>query len=260
MTGNPFGLADLLGLPERARESRRLTKKDIVAQWEQAAPPDARLLTRAIASATIVGVLSPATVGAPAFQDLERRVDMIPIVEVTLVERMKPAERTRVAELLHRSMPRPSVIGLQAPDSPQLISLALTRLSRTDEGMSVVEAHLFAPFGSIDADSLHVMKLERSDLDALYRDLVRTAAADGVPASPALTAAEAVGLRQRLASLESELSAATRDAAREKSMQRRIEINTRARTLRTQISQVRSSLYREVSGESQTTDEPKVGQ
>ena len=242
MSDIPIELADLLGLPKRARESHRLTKKEIAAQWEKSAPADARLLTRAIASATIVGVLSPTTVGAPAFQDADHRVDMIPVVAVTLVERIKSAERIRVAELLHRSMPRPAVVGLNVPDGDLLLSLALTRLSRADEGMSVIEAHLLAPASALASESLHVTRLARSDLDALYHDLVRTAAANGVPASAALTAAEAVRLRQRLAALESELATAVRDAAREKAMQRRIEINTRARTLRTHIDQLSSSL------------------
>ena len=50
MSDIPIELADLLGLPKRARESHRLPKKDIAAHWEQSAPADARLLTRAIAS------------------------------------------------------------------------------------------------------------------------------------------------------------------------------------------------------------------
>ena len=258
MNDTPIQLADLLGLPERARVSHRLTKKEISAQWEQSGPTDARLLTRAIASATIVGVLSPTTIGAPAFQDADHRVDMIPVVAVTLVERIKSAERIRVAELLHRSMPRPAVVGLNVPDGDFLLSLALTRLSRSDEGMSVIEAHFVAPAKALALKSLHVMRLARSDLDVLYRDLVRTAAAGGVPASTALTAATAVKLRQHLIALESEFAVAAREAAREKAMQRRIEINTHARLLRAQIDQVRASLCKSISSESPTTDESKV--
>jgi len=251
-------LADLLGLPERARESRRLTKKDIAAQWEQSAPADARLLTRAIASAMIVGVLSPTTIGAPSFQDSDHRVDMIPIVSVRLADRTKPVERKRVAELLHRSMPRPAVVGLRVSDGVLFLSLALTHLSRADQGMSVIEAHLVVPVNTVASESLHVTRLARSDLDALYRDLVRTTAADGVPATAALTAVDAVKLRQRLAELQSELATAARDAAREKAMQQKIDINTRVRILRTEIDRVRSSLYCASSSESQMTNEPKV--
>jgi hypothetical protein len=260
MSGEPIEIEDLLGLPERARASHRLTKKDIAEQWEQSAPADARLLARVIASATIVGVLSPATIGAQAFHDSDHRVDMIPVLAVALVERIKVAERTRVAELLHRSMPRPAIIGLTGSDGELLVSLALTRLNRADEGMSVIEAHLLLPTRALASESLHVLRLERSDLDALYRDLVRTAAADGVPASAALTAAEAVRLRQNLASLETELETTARDATREKVMQRRIEINMRARSLRVLIDEVRNLLYGEISSEWRRIEQPMVGQ
>jgi hypothetical protein len=255
MSNDPIEIVDLLGLPERARASHRLTKKDIAEQWEQSAPADARLLARVIASATIVGVLSPATIGAPAFHDSDHRVDLIPVLSVALVEGIKAAERTRVAELLHRSMPRPSVLGLSGSDGHMLLSVALTRLSRTDEGFSVVEAHLFAGTSTLPPKALYVTRLARSDLDALYRDLVRTFAANGSPASAALTAADAVSLRQRLASLESELAVATREATREKAIQRRIEINAHARTLRTRIEQGRSSLYGASNDGSQATED-----
>jgi len=260
LTEVPAELADLLGLPARARQSRRLTKKDIAAQWEQSAPADARLLNRVIAAATIVGVLSPATVGAAAVKDAERPVDMIPVISMTLVDGVKQVDRTRVAELMHRSMPRPAVLGLRALDGELMLSLALTRLSLTEAEMSVIEAHLLTRADEIATESLHVTRLARSDLAALYRDLVCTAAAEGRPASPALTAAEAVDLRHKISSLETDLAAAARDAARERAMQRKIEINSRARQLREQIERARTSLYAEAGNRSLTNEDPRVGQ
>jgi hypothetical protein len=79
---------------------------------------------------------------------------------------------------------------------------------------------------------------------ALYRDLVRVAATDGRPVGVALQASEAVALRRRLIDLEAELASVVRNARQAKSQQVRIELNTSARTLRTQISRAREALYR----------------
>lgn len=243
VTTDPISLPHLLGLPEgRARDTHRLTKKDIAAVWEDT-PADARLLTKAIAQASIVGVLSPATIGVRPFVDTDHRVDMIPVVEVRLAEKVRQSDRSRVAELLHRSMPRPAVIGLVVPDDGTHLSLALTRLSRTEEGRSVVEASVMVPAGDLVPGALSIARLAQTDLAALHRDLVRTVAADGAPASAALTAAEAVGLRHRLAALDSELAGVVRDVKRERNMQQRIDLNTRATSLRTQIDNVRRSLF-----------------
>lgn len=243
MTSGPISLPDLLGLPEgRARDTHRLTKKDIAAPWEDS-PTDARLLTKTIAQAIIVGVLSPATIGVRPFVDTDHRVDMIPVVELRLAEKVKQSDRARVAELLHRSMPRPAVLGLVVPDGGTHLSLALTRLSRTEEGRSVIEATLTVPVTTSSPGTLDIARLAQTDLGALHRDLVRTVAADGSPASTALAAAEAIALRQRLAVLDDELTVVAREAGREKSMQRRIDLNARGKSLRTEIDSVRRSLF-----------------
>ncbi|WP_084076873.1 DUF4391 domain-containing protein [Demequina sp. NBRC 110057] len=259
MTPAPVDVVEMLGLPARARETHRLTKKDIVEQWEHSAPADARLLSRAIASARIVGVLSPATTGVPAVRDADRPVDMIPVLEVRMADGITAKDQRRVAELLHRAMPRPAIVALYPSEQVPFLSLALTRLSKTEAGMSVVEEHLAAPADRIVAASLHVGELDRTDLGALYRDLVRRAAADGVPSPSLRNAAEAVELRRRVAALDEDLQSAVRSAAREKSMQRRIAHNGEARILRDQIAQTRAALFGAGADQTRISDDPKVG-
>lgn len=249
----------LLGLPARARETHRLTKKDIVEPWEHSAPADARLLRRAISSARIVGVLSPATIGVPAVHDADRPVDMIPVLEVRIADDIKAKEQRRVAELLHRAMPRPAVINTSRSEGAPVLSLALTRLNKTDVGMSVIEEHLTVRIDGIAAKSLHISELDRTDLASLYRDLVRRAAADGRPAPSLRDAAEAVALRRRLAGLEEDLQSTIRSATLEKSMQRRIEHNSEARSLRHQIAQTQDALYRPPRMGPEPAMPPKVG-
>jgi hypothetical protein len=236
----------LLGLPDSARQVHRITKKMLAEQFEERAPADARLIAKALVAARLVGIMRPETIQVPRYQDGERVVIDIPIVEASLTDKTTAADRTRVAELIHRSMAKPVVLVARMPDGTAMISVALSHVSRTDptRSTSVIDAHLMVPAGQIEPGTLHVDRLDHTDMWALYRDLVRMAATDGRPASVALQATDAIAIRRRLADLEAELTAVVRDARQAKSQQVRIDLNTRARTLRTQIGRARETLYR----------------
>lgn len=236
----------LLGLPDTARIDHRITKKMLAEQFEERAPADARLIGKAVAAARLVGILRPETIQVPRYQDGERGVVDIPIIEATLTDKTTVADRTRVAELIHRSMAKPVVLVAYTPDGDTLLSLALSHVSRTDpsRSTSVIDAHLMVPARQIEPGALHVDRLDHTDMWALYRDLVRMAATDGRPASVTLQVADAVAVRRRLADLEADLAAVVRDARQAKSQQVRIDLNTRARTLRAQISHARETLYK----------------
>lgn len=238
--------ASLLGLPDAARQDHRITKKMLAEQFEERAPADARLIPKAVAAARLTGILRPETIQVPRYQDSERIIIDIPVIEASLTGKTTAADRIRVAELIHRSMAKPVVLFASVPDGDTLLSLALSHVSRTDptRSTSVIDAHLIVPVGQIEPGTLHVDRLDHTDMWALYRDLVRTAAANGRPASAALQAADAIAVRRRLADLDVELATVVRDARQAKSQQVRIDLNTRARTLRALISRARETLYK----------------
>ncbi|MGW5442399.1 DUF4391 domain-containing protein [Streptomyces asiaticus] len=245
MSDNEYAGADLLALPEKARQRHRVAKKLLAAQFEDQAPADARLLTKAVASAQLVGILRPETIQVPRYQDSERTVVDVPVLEAVLADKTSAPDRTRVAELIHRSMAKPVVLFAHMPDGITALSLALSHVSRTDptRSTSVIDAHVMVPTEGIEPGALHLDRLHRTDMWALYRDLVRTAAADGRPAGTDLRAADAIALRRQLTDLESELVMVIRDAKRAKNQQQRIDLNTAARTLRAQIGHARGTLY-----------------
>lgn len=236
---------DLLGLPKTALQRQRITKRMLARQFEEHSPADARLITKSVSSVWVVGILRPATIRVPVHKSTERDVTDIPVLEVSLADKTTSGTRTRVTELLHRSMARPMVIIVSVPDGGTTLSLALSHISRTDptRSTSVIEGHVVVPTERIKAGSLHLDRLDRTDLWTLYLDLVRTAAADGRPSSATLQAAEAIALRRRFSDLEIELAALTREAKKAKNHQQRIDLNTRARTTRAQIERVRDILY-----------------
>jgi hypothetical protein len=235
----------LLGLPEAARQQHRVTKKMLAAQFEDQAPADARLIAKAVTLAQVVGILRPETIRVPKYQDSERTVVDIPVLEVVLASKTTVADRTRVTELVHRSMAKPVVLLVHMPDCATALSLALSHVSLTDptRSTSVIDAHVVVLAGQIKPGALHLDQLDRTDMWALYRDLVRTAAADGHPASTALQAAEAIALCRQLTDLEFKLTTVVRDAKQAKNQQRRIELNTQARMLRAQVERVKEALY-----------------
>jgi hypothetical protein len=238
------GVAELLGVPEGARMRERLTKKLLAAQFADTSPADAKLIDRAVASAQVVAMLRPETMQVPAHYGDDRNVVDIAVLEVTLAEKVSGTDCSRIADLLHRSMPRPVVVLIRTRDGGGgVLSLALSRPSKTEPEHSTIEAAVRVPLNDIVPGTLCLSRLNRTDVWTLYRDLVRVAAAGGRPGSTAMTAEEAVTLRRQLIDLEAELAAVVRDAKREKNQQRRIDYNTRGRDLRTQVERVRGSLY-----------------
>ncbi|MFF5177782.1 DUF4391 domain-containing protein [Micromonospora sp. NPDC000316] len=235
----------LLGLPDEARQQHRITKKMLAAQFEEQAPGDARLITKALTSAQLVGILRPETIQVPKYEDAERAVVDVPVLEVVLADKTSSADCTRVTELVHRSMAKPVVLLVHMPDGTTVLSLALSHVSRTDptRSTSVIDAHVMVPARQIEQGALHLDQLDHTNMWTLYRDLVRIAAADGRPASVALQAADAIALRRRLTDLKTELTTVARNAKQAKNQQRRIELNVKARGLRTQIEGVRATLY-----------------
>jgi hypothetical protein len=236
----------LLGLPDAARQDHRITKKMLAGQFEERSSPDARLIAKTVASARVTGILRPETVRVPRYSDDERTIIDIPVIEAVLAEKVTAADRTRVAELIHRGMARPVVLIIDLPDGTVLLSLALTHVNRTDpsRSTSVIDAHLMVSIGEIEPSALHIEKLDRTDMWALYRDLVRVAATDGRAHRTGLQAADAIMFRRRLADLEAELASVIREARQAKSQQARIDLNTRARGLRALIDRTREVLYR----------------
>jgi hypothetical protein len=251
--GDALDPAQLLGLPERARLSERLTKRMLRDQvgGGEGATPESKLIDKAVASARVVGILRPETVLVPAHREQGsdgtsgREVTDIVVLHIQLAPDIAPVARRRLVELIQRAMPRPVVLFLDGPGQPAELALALTHISRADpeKRTSVIDEALTIPVDVLPANALDISRCDRADLWALYRDLVRIAACGGRPAAAALSAEEAVRLRRRLAALHAELGTVTREAKRANSQQMRISLNTTAKTLRRQIATVSGALY-----------------
>ncbi len=217
----------------------------LAAQFEEHSPADARLINQAVQSAWVSGMLRPTTIQVSTYEDDERAVTDIPVLDISLVEKITGSKRNRVIELIHRSMARPVVLLVSVPAGTEILSLALSHVSRTDptRSSSVIEEHLIVPTDQIAPGSLHLERLDRSNMWALYRDLARTAAAGGHPESAALQADEAIGLRRQLTELEAGLVKLLREAGQAKNTQHRIDLRIQSKQIQAKINRVRGLLY-----------------
>ncbi|WP_431836173.1 DUF4391 domain-containing protein [Cellulomonas sp. Y8] len=236
-----FDPVQTLGLPARALVGERLTKKLLLNMAAEAAN-DRKLITNAIASGTVEAVLSPATTGIAEHREPGRRVQDVAVISLVLAGQVSAKDQARVLDLVHRSMPRPVIVLLTAPDDGVAISAALTRVSQTDHSRSVVEASIAGDLASLPEGSLNVGQLVRTDLWAYYKDVAKAIATDG-NGSPDLDAEHAITERRRLDGLQAELTTVVRQARKEKSLPKRIDLNTRAKTLHAEIEDVRGLLY-----------------
>lgn len=131
-----------LGLPARCRVDQRVPKKMLI---EHGAPtvPDKRLLNDHIESVQWLAALKPHTVGVPIWRDDEREYLEIAVLAVTLRSSVPPASVARLTELLHRAVPYPVLLLLDAPHG-LAVSAAHKRWAHNEEGKVVLDGDVLA--------------------------------------------------------------------------------------------------------------------
>ena len=167
-------LITALGLPASCRVDQRVPKKMLI---EHGAPtvPDKRLLNDHIESVQWLAALKPHTVGVPIWRDDEREYLEIAVLSVTLRPSVPPASVARLTELLHRAVPYPVLLLLDAPHGLTL-SAAHKRWAHNEAGKVVLDGDVLAAaltgtVPSVHSDFLHAIALQRqpqAHLLALY--------------------------------------------------------------------------------------------
>lgn len=238
-----------LAIPNEALVDQRVPKKLLL---EQGAPTaaDKRQIQDGIEEMTWVAALKPVNIGVPAFRDAVREYLEITILTVALRSTAKPP---RLIELIHRAIPYPLVL-VTGHHGAVNISLAHKRWSQGEAGKVVIEdvrQVLFRPDApkaeeALFLASLAVSSLPRRDLFALYQGwLDRVAALEaaritGVFAPPASDDG-AAALREGLDTYERlhrEIAVLRALTAKEKQLNRRVELNLKIQRLEAQLARV----------------------
>jgi hypothetical protein len=242
-----------LGIPPNALVEQRVPKKLLL---EHGAPTaaDKRQIQDGIGEIVWVAALKPTNIGVPAFEDLVRQYLEIAVVTVEL----RPAARTpRLIELIHRAIPYPLVLVTGHGESVSL-SLAHKRWSQGEAGKVVIDEIRQAAFNP-DAHSIQeaaflaslaVSRLPSQDLFNLYDGMLARLAAleasriTGAFAPPD-SAENAAPLRDGLdrhARLQRELDLLRARAAKEKQINRRVDLNLEIQRLEGVLGTVKKSL------------------
>jgi hypothetical protein len=238
---------DALGIPLSALVEQRVPKKLLL---EHGAPTaaDKRQIQDGIEEIIWVAALKPTNIGVPAFEDVVRQYLEIAVLTVELRSAARPP---RLIELIHRAIPYPLILATRQ-DGAVSLSLAHKRWSQGEAGKVVVEdlrlvaLCLDAPSNQEDAflTSLSVSRLPSQNLFTLYDGILAQFSAleasriTGTFAQPN-TAEDASALREgldRRARFQRDIDLLRAKAAKEKQINRRIEMNTEIRRIETEIT------------------------
>lgn len=245
---------DALALPLDSRIDKRIPKKMLL---EQGAPTsaDKRKIQEGIEDLLWIAALKPNNIGVPEYKDSEREYIEIAVLTVTL----RPAAKTaRLIELIHRAVPYP--VALISEQSGAItFSVGHKRLSQGESGKMVVdELRKTKPFRMDDLtqeeagfiDSLALSQLPARDMFALYQGwLDRITTLEAADITGEFVPVESAGKVETLrAGIEThtrilrELKSLRAKAAKEKQMNRRVELNLHVKRLEEELSAITHEL------------------
>ena len=244
---------DALGIPPNALVEQRVPKKLLL---EHGAPTvaDKRQIQDGIEEIIWVAALKPTNIGVPAFEDVVRQYLEIAVLTVELRSAARPP---RLIELIHRAIPYPLVLVVEHGESVSL-SLAHKRWSQGETGKVVIEdvrlvaLSLDAPSNQEDAflASIAVSRLPSQNIFTLYDGILAQFSAleasriTGAFAKPDSTE-HASALREGLdrhTRLQRDLDMLRAKAAKEKQINRRVELNLEIKRLQVELAAIQTEL------------------
>jgi hypothetical protein len=245
---------DALALPQDARVDQRVPKKLLLDQGVPTAA-DKRQIQDGIEEIHWIAALKPTNIGVLEYQDDVREYLEIAILMVSFRQAAKPA---RLIELIHRAIPYPVVL-LSGQGGKVCLSLAHKRWSQGEAGKVVIEElHRTAaiePEALTEPEaqflsSLALSTLAASDLFALYQAWIDRLAGLEVASitgsfTPPTSAEHSTTLRDGLANhsrLQYELTTLRNQAAKEKQLNRRVEMNITIKRLEVELAELKTTL------------------
>ena len=246
-------IVEALKLPEKARVEQRVPKKTLTDHGAATAA-DKRSIQDGIEELVWVAALKPANIGVPDFRDDTR--EYLEIAVLTLALRPE-AKAARLFELVHRAIPYP-VFLVSSCENVTTISLAHKRFSEGQrdkyvlEETATVELSRAAEATPRDRllESLAIASVAAANLFELYQGwfhrlaAFQAAAITGSFALPA-TPECAISVKENLAShakLTREIQALRSQAAKEKQLARRVEMNVTIKRLESELANLATSL------------------
>lgn len=239
-------IIDALALPVDARVDQRVPKKLFL---EQGAPTaaDKRAIQEGIEEVTWIAALKPVNIGVPAFKDDAREYLEVAVLSLSLRPHAKVA---RLVELVHRAIPYPLML-LTEHGGKVIVSLAHKRASQAVNAAVILDGPILeaslggdsSDYQSVFMNSLRLADQPNQDLKALYSgwiERLQAFAAARLTGRYALTqtAPEATARQLALddhARITREIVGLRAKAAKEKQVNRRVDINLAIKRLEEEL-------------------------
>lgn len=236
-----------LGIPDAARVEQRVPKKLLV---ENGAPTtaDKREIQEGIEELTWHAALKPTTIGVPSYRDDMREYLEIAVLTLRL---RTGAKAPRLRELIHRAIPYPVFLVQDQPTALD-VSLAHVRWSQGQAGETVLDGAVIT--AALEADTplsrellaaIALTRQPRQNLHALYQGWIECVEAHAAARhtgayTPALDSEAAQRRRIALADharLSHEITSLRARAAKEKQLNRRVELNLQVKHLESRLAE-----------------------
>lgn len=242
-----LAVIEALGLPPEARVDARVPKKLLVDGAPTAA--DKRAIQDGIDELRWLAACKPTTIGVPSLADETREYLEIAVVACAFRPGAKAA---RLIELIHRAIPYP-VLLITTDEQGVALSAAHKRHAQNEADKIVIERVVLAagisreqlcPIEHAFLESLALAKQSRRDLWTLYEgwlgriEALNAARLKGVfaasdDAAPIMRRREAL---EAYAQLTREVVGLRAKAAREKQLNRRVDLNLKIQRLEAEIA------------------------
>lgn len=240
-----------LHLPASARQHQRIAKK-VLLQEAAATSSDRRLIEHGMDDIIWAAALKPGTIAVAGFRD-----DVLdwPEIAVVTVRARAEADTRRIATLLHRAIPYPLFLIVEAADATQ-ISVARLRIALNDPARRVCDAPLMAllpddsRLRSAALGDFALSALPALDMRVLYEALVvriealQAAHMTGVWSvrdDPAAVSARRTALEAHR-QLSAQLASVRKQAAAARSMRDRVDFNLKVQAVEAELRSVLTRL------------------
>lgn len=257
-----------LELPPACVLNERIAKKLLIENGA-ATPADKRAINEGIDELIWVAALKPNNVGVPAYRDEVREYLEIAILSMRC---RAEARSNRITELIHRSIPYPVLLvsikesdveqteknisrSSSALGSPLLnVSVADKRFSQSDAQSMVLEDGVTEVQIQADnrleafASAMNIGKQPRDSLLRLYHgwaavlDAYRASRITGAFDQNSLSREERRSAIAEFERIEREIAILRNQAAKEKQINRRVELNLDVKRMEAQLNAVRENL------------------
>lgn len=240
-----------LALPPESLVEQRVPKK-LLGEHGAPTAADKRQINDGIEELLWVAALKPTTIGVPEYRDAAREVLEIAVLSLAL---RSGAKAGRIAELIHRAIPYPVFLVTEQANTVSL-SLANKRLSQSEAGRVVLDE---APVTCSLENSapvadwmpgLSLAQQPRVHLLALYNgwiaclEAILAAKISGKLAfasDPTFQEARREALANH-ARLQRDIAALRALAAKEKQVNRRVELNLKLKRLEEELAKAANNL------------------